>query len=99
MTRKPARLQPYREVIPDPDPQPAASHELCMNPDCVPCWSWLCTFADVQDPISGVLPQIAVVELDDATHAALAAAAGRDARIEDVARDVLREWAEGKARR
>lgn len=95
MRRKPAR--PFRDIVPTPA---NGCRGVCMDGECPTCWADVVTDPDDLDAL-GEMPLRLLVEMDDATYAALdVAAAGLGVPIEEAAAAVLREWADRrKARR
>jgi hypothetical protein len=88
MPRKPVPSIP-REVVPIATPAPQAKCDgFCMM-DCERCWGDVLASGWVL-----ATTPLLLADLDDATYAALnAAAAKRGMSIEDVAAEVLRQWA------
>ena len=94
MRRKPAR--PFRDIVPTPA---NGCRGLCMDVTCPVCWGDVITDDDDLEAMDEQPPLRLVVEIDDATYAALdAAAAKRGVPIEEAAAAVLRERADRRRR-
>jgi hypothetical protein len=92
MPRKPNTIAAIYETVPASIPPPAeCGSPLCLNTECKRCWGFLDDLDAIFEPSPGVM-----VDLDDATYAALQIAARRQGvTMSSIARAILQKWAKG----